>query len=179
MILKIVLILAVLLGLFLLYAATQPSTFRITREILINAPAEAVFAHGNSLQRMQAWSPWKKLDPAAAFTFSGPEAGVDARLEWSGNKHIGAGRQTLTESVPGRLVRSRVEFFRPFAGESDTEFILESVDGQTKVTWGLAGKNNFLSKIMCVFMDQDRMLGGPLSEGLLSLKRLVETGKAG
>ena len=179
MLLKIALVLAVLLGLFLLYAATRPATFRITREILINAPAATVFAHGNSLQRMQAWSPWKKLDPAATFTFSGPETGVGGRLDWSGNKHIGAGRQTLTESVPDRLVRSRVEFFRPFAGESDAEFIVESVDGQTKVTWGLAGKNNFLSKVMCVFMDQDKMLGQPLSEGLLSLKRLVETGQAG
>lgn len=74
---------------------------------------------------------------------------------------------------------SHVEFFRPFAGESDAEFLVESVDGQTKVTWGLAGTNNFLSRIMCVFMDQDKMLGQPLSGGLLSLKRLVETGQAG
>ncbi len=178
MLINIVFIIVVLLGLLLIYAATKPSTFRITREILIAAPVADVFAHGNSLQRMQVWSPWKKLDPAATFTFSGLETGVGGQLDWSGNKHIGAGRQVLIESVPDRLVRSKVEFFRPFAGESEAEFIVENVDGQTKVTWGLSGANNFLSKIMCVFMDQDKMLGGPLSEGLLSLKRLVETGKA-
>lgn len=179
MLLKIVLLLAVLLGLFLLYAARRPAAFRITREIVVNAPAATVFAHGNSLQRMQVWSPWKKLDPAATFAFSGPETGVGGQLEWSGDNRIGAGRQTLTESVPDRRVRSRVEFFRPFAGESEAEFILEEADGRTKVTWGLSGKNNFLSKVMGVFMDQDKMLGAPLSEGLLSLKKLVETGKAG
>ena len=179
MLLKILVVLAVLIGLFLLYAAMQPSTFRITRDIIIAAPAEAVFVHGNSLPRAQAWSPWKKLDPSATFTFSGPESGVGSRIEWAGNNQIGAGRQTITESVPNQRVRSRVEFIRPFAGSSEVEFRLEAINGQTRITWGLAGTNNFLARVICVFMNQDKMLGTPLSEGLLSLKHLVETGREG
>lgn len=177
MLLTVLLALVVLIGLLLIYAATRPSTFRITRDIVIAAPVGTVFPHGNSLQRMQVWSPWKKLDPKATYTFSGPESGVGSRLEWSGNNQIGAGRQTIIESVPDQLVVSRVEFFRPFAGTSEAEFRLEPINGQTRVIWGLSGTNNLLSKVICVFMNQDKMLGTPLSEGLLSLKNLVETGQ--
>lgn len=178
MIIKIILVLAVLLALFLIYAALQPSTFRITRSTVVAAVPDAIFEHVNNLQLGQAWSPWKKLDPAATYTFSGPASGVGCRIEWSGNKDIGAGRQTITESRPGQLVRSHVEFFRPFAGASDAEFSFEPQGGQTKVTWALAGKNNLLAKIFCVFVNQDKMLGTSLAEGLASLKEVVEKPQA-
>lgn len=172
---KVLLILALLIVLVPVVAAlTQPSTFLIVRTIEIAASPEELFAHANSLERTQAWSPWKKLDPAATYTYSGPSSGPGSRLEWSGNKQIGAGRQTIVESVPSRRVRSHVEFFRPFKGESDAVFALDPIGASTRVSWSLAGKNNLLSKVFCLFVNQDRMLGSSLEEGLTALKTLVE-----
>ena len=31
------------------------------------------------------------------------------------------------------------------------------------------GKNNFMGKVMCVFMDMDKMVGGDFEKGLASL----------
>lgn len=175
MLLTLVLIVAAILAVLLILAALKPATFYIARSLEIAAPASAVFPQVNDLRAVQAWSPWKKLDPAAEYKFSGPAAGLGCMIEWSGNKQIGAGRQTIVESQPDRLVRSRVEFFRPFAGESLAEMHLEEKGGRTTATWSLAGNNPYVARLFCLFVSQDKMLGTPLSEGLLSLKALVES----
>jgi hypothetical protein len=38
----------------------------------------------------------------------------------------------------------------------------------------MSGKNGFISKAFCLFMNQDEMIGEPFEEGLTSLKALVE-----
>jgi hypothetical protein len=39
----------------------------------------------------------------------------------------------------------------------------------------MAGKNNFMGKAFCLFMDMDAMVGGDFEKGLASLKGIVET----
>jgi hypothetical protein len=170
----IVLVIVGLLAAFLGYVSIQPATFRIARSVVIPASRETVFSQVNDLGRMQTWSPWKKLDANATYTFSGPSDEVGGSMTWSGNKHIGAGRQTIMESRAPELVRSKVEFFRPFKGESEAEMWLERQGDQTRATWSLAGNNNFLSKLFCVFVNQDKMLGGCLEEGLEQLTAVVK-----
>jgi len=163
-----------LLAVFLLYVALQPSTFRVERSVAVNASASQVFPQVNNLRNTQAWNPWLKLDPAAKVTYEGPAAGVGAASAWAGNSNVGEGRQTITESRPNELVRSRLDFIKPFAGTSTAEFTLKPQGGQTVVTWALFGESNFLSKIFCVFMNQEKMIGGPFEQGLASLKAIVE-----
>ena len=37
------------------------------------------------------------------------------------------------------------------------------------MTWSMTGKNNFIAKAICLFMNQDKMLGGYFEKGLASL----------
>jgi hypothetical protein len=173
---KALLSLVVLLGVFLLYVALQPSTFRVERSIAVAAPAPQIFPHVNNLKNTQAWNPWLKLDPAAKVAYAGPAAGVGASSTWAGDRNVGEGRQTITESRANELVRSRLDFIKPFAGTSTAEFTLKPQGGQTVVTWALFGENNFFSRIFCVFMNQDKMIGEPFERGLASLKAIVEGG---
>src|SRR6266852_2515065 len=104
--LKIILIaLALIVVVFVVIIAIQPSDFRITRSATIAAPPEAVFAQVNDLHNWEAWSPWAKLDPNAKTTYAGPAAGTGAAFAWSGNNRIGEGRMTITESRPNEFVR--------------------------------------------------------------------------
>ena len=67
-------------------------------------------------------------------------------------------------------------FLKPFAGSNDVEFTFKPQGDQTAVTWSFAGKNNFMGKAMCMFMDMDKMIGKDFDLGLAELKRVVEEG---
>lgn len=171
---KIMLVLAILLAGFAAYVALQPSDFRVTRSATIQAPAADVFAHVNDLHKWQDWSPWAKLDPAAKATFEGPPAGPGAVFKWDGNSQVGAGTMTVTESRPSELVRIKLDFVKPMPGTSTTEFTFRPQGNQTTVTWAMFGQNNFPSRAICMFMNQDKMVGGAFEQGLASMKAIVE-----
>ena len=129
----------------------------------------------NDLHTWQDFSPWAKLDPAAKVTFTGPQAGVGSAFTWAGNSEVGEGTMTITESRPAELVRFRLDFLKPMAGTSTADFTFKPTGNQTVVTWSMFGKNNFIGRAFCVFVDMDKMVGGQFEEGLAKLKTLSET----
>jgi hypothetical protein len=42
------------------------------------------------------------------------------------------------------------------------------------VTWAMHGPMPFISKIMCVFIDMDKMVGSDFEKGLADLKKVSE-----
>jgi hypothetical protein len=172
---KIIIIVAVLIAAVLGYAATQPDTFEIRRTANIQAPPEQIFPFLNDLQRAQAWSPYEKKDPAMKRRFSGAESGKGAVYEFEGNKEVGSGRLEILESTPAEKVTIRLDMYEPFAGSNTVEYILEPGDSGTDVTWVMHGAAPFISKVICLFMNMDQMVGKDFEAGLSSLKSLVES----
>jgi hypothetical protein len=175
MLLKVFLVVAAVITVFVIFIAMRPSDFRITRSALISAPPDVVFPHINHLHNWEAWSPWAKIDPSAKSTYEGPPAGVGAVFGWSGNNQIGEGRMTITESQPDSLVRFRLEFFRPFKGTNLAEFTFEPVSGQTRLTWTMSGRYSFIPKAMGLFMNCDKMIGDRFEKGLAELNLIVRS----
>lgn len=174
MIKKILLVIVLLIAGVLIVAAFRPAEFRVVRSTAINAPAASIFPEVNELRRWPTWSPYEKLDPAMQRTFEGPAAGGGAVYAWSGNSNVGAGRMTITESVPAQRIGIKLEFYKPMAGVCQATFAFAPEGGQTRVTWEMTGKNNYLAKIICLFMPMDRMVGGQFALGLADLKKLAE-----
>lgn len=169
MITKILIVLGVLLVVFVIIVALQPSEFRVVRAASISASPAVVFAQVNDLHNWRAWSPWEKLDPAAKNTFEGAPAGTGASLAWAGNNEVGEGRMTITESRPNELIRFKLEFIKPFAATNTAEFTFVPEGDKTVVTWSMAGKNNFMFKAAGLFMNCDKMIGGQFEKGLTDL----------
>lgn len=181
MIKKIVAVFAVLfviIAAFAVYVALQPAEFRIERTATIAAAPADVFGQVNDFHKWEAWSPWAKLDPQAKVTFEGAQAGPGAVFTWSGNDDVGEGRMTLAESRPNELVRIDVAFVKPFEGGNVSEFAFKPDGEQTAVTWTMSGRNGFIGKAMCLFVDMDKMLGGDMEKGLAQMKAVTEA-KAG
>ena len=172
---KIPIALAVIVVIFLVVVALQPSEFRVARSTAVSAPAPAVFAQVNDFHKWQAWSPWQKLDPAMKKTYDGAPAGTGAIYSWSGNKEVGAGRMMLTESRPSDLIRIKLEFIKPFAAINTTEFTFKPEGNQTVVTWSMFGANNFMAKAFGLFMNMDKIVGGDFEKGLAQLKSAAES----
>jgi len=163
---------------FLVVVALQPSDFKVERSATMRTPAPAAFAQVNDFNNWRAWSPWEKVDPALKRQYEGPKAGTGAVYAWQGNKDVGEGRMTITESRPGELVRIKLEFFKPFAATNTAEFSFKPAAGgtseSTAVTWSMSGQNNFFSKAICLFVDMDKMVGGMFEQGLAQMKSVVE-----
>lgn len=170
-----ILLVLVIVGILLLVViAGQPDEFKMSRSAKISAPPEKIFPHVNELKKWDAWSPWAKLDPNAKSTFEGPTAGVGSAMAWSGNKKIGEGRMTITESQPNQLIGLKLEFLRPFKTTNTAEFEFKPSGGGTVVVWSMSGKSNFFFKVFGLFMNCDDMAGRDFEKGLGSLKGVAE-----
>lgn len=175
---KIALGIVALVALLAIVIALQPSEFRVVRSAAMAAPTAEVFAQVNDLQAWRDWSPWEEVDPAMTRTFEGPSAGTGAVYKWSGNDDVGAGAMTITESRPNELVRILLAFTRPMESECDTEFTFKPDGEQTVVTWTMSGRNNFIGKAFCLFVDMDEMCGSQFEQGLAAMKAIAEASPA-
>jgi hypothetical protein len=171
---KVLIAFAAIVAIFLVLAAMQPDTFRISRSATMAAPPEVVFAEVNDFHNWGGWNPWQKVDPAAKYTYSGADSGEGAKFAWDGNDDVGAGRMTITDSEPPRRVGIELEFLRPFAATNQAEFTFEPQAGGTVVTWSMTGVNTFLSKVFGLLLDMDTMVGGEFEKGLSDMKAIVE-----
>jgi uncharacterized protein YndB with AHSA1/START domain len=172
MIKKLLIGLAVIIAIIaivLIAAATRPADFRIERSATLSASPAALFEHVNNHRKFNVWNPFMKLDPNVKSTYDGPEAGVGAVCSWDGNMNVGAGSCTIVESKPNELVRCRMDWKRPMEGTATVDFTFKPEGDKTVVTWTMYGKNNFMGKVMSLFMDCEKMCGPQFEKGLASL----------
>lgn len=168
-ILRILAVLAVAVAIFLVLVALQPSEFRVTRTGIVHASPEKAFAQVNDFHGWGEWSPWAKLDPNAKNTFEGPTAGTGAVFKWDGNADVGAGQMTIVDSKPNERILIKLAFTRPMVSECDTEFAFKPEGENTAVTWTMSGKNDFVGKAFCLFMNMDKMIGSDFERGLANM----------
>jgi hypothetical protein len=174
MVRKILIAIAVVIVLLLIFIATRPGTYRVTRATTIAAPPVVVYAQIADFHRWKAWSPWEKLDPAAKVTYAGPTSGTGAAYAWVGNDKMGEGKMLITEAKPGQEVDIKLDFIKPFEATSSTVFGLEPAAGGTKVTWSMTGENNFMLKAFSLFNDMDATVGKDFENGLSAMKGVAE-----
>ena len=108
------------------FAATRPDSFSLQRSVLIDAPPEKIFALITDFKQWPKWSPWEKLDPNMARTFSGAERGLGVVYAWDSPGKAGAGRMEIKQAAPLSKVVIQLNFIRPFASENTTEFTLQA-----------------------------------------------------
>ncbi len=182
MLTTVVIVAAVAIAAVLVYAATKPDTFIVSRSALIHAAPQDIFPLIDDLHAQSAWSPFEK-DPNMKRTHSGAPRGKGAVYAWDGNRQVGAGRIAIAESVPPSKVVLLLEMERPFKAQNTVTFTLAPAGGaatvstnvSTNVTWAMQGRQPYMAKLFSLVMNCDKMVGGQFEEGLGKLKSLVET----
>ena len=170
----IAVILAIAVAIVLILAATKPNTLRVQRAISIKAPAERIFPLISDFQQWRSWSPYEEKDPAMKRTYSGAERGKGAVYAWDGDKNVGSGRMEILEAAAPQKIVIKLDFFKPFEGHNTAEFTMLPQGDGTHVTWLMHGPANFMSRLIQVFMNLDRMIGRDFEAGLANLKTLTE-----
>lgn len=169
---KILIGLAALIVVFVIVVARQPADFRVERSEVIAAAPAIVRAQIDDFRNWKEWSPWAKMDPDAKVTLSENPVGEGATYAWEGKK-TGAGEMRIAISVPAR-VDMDLKFTKPFKAENKVTFAFLPIHGGTRITWIMTGKNNFVGKAMCLFMNMDKMVGGDFAKGLKEVKHRSE-----
>lgn len=170
----IVAILIVAVVVILLLAASKPDEFSVERSAQINAPPEKIFPLINDLHAWKAWSPWENKDPNMQRTFSDNTVGEGATYAWKGDKNVGEGSMEITGATPNSRIAIALRFLKPFKSESSVEFTLEPSGNTTNVRWVMQGRQIFMGKVMCLFMNMDNMVGKDFEAGLASMKAAAE-----
>ena len=170
----IAVILAIAIAVVLILAATKPNTFSVQRATTIKAPADTIFPLINDFHQWGSWSPYETKDPAMKRTYSGADSGKGAVYAWDGDKNVGSGRmEILDASAPSKIV-IKLDFFKPFEGHNTAEFTMLPQGDGTNLTWVMHGPAVFMSRVMQVFINLDRMIGKDFEVGLANLKKLTE-----
>ncbi len=166
----VAIIAALLVGSFFL-----PQHVSVHRAITIRAEGDVVFVYVNSLREFNEWSPWAVRDPDMELTFTGPESGVGAGMEWrSDEPGVGTGSEVIIESRPYEYVNLSLDFGDQGSGTSD--FRLNTGEGRTRVTWGFETDLGYNPIARYMGLMFDGWIGPDYELGLRRLKSLVETG---
>lgn len=178
-IMKILLgIIGVILLAYMALGVFGKKNYKVEREILIQAPKEAIWKHISNYNNWGAWSPWVNKDSNAVYTFSEEQGGVGAAQSWEGNEEVGKGSMETTKTEGNDLLEYKLQFIEPWEMQSYGGFTLETVDEGTKVTWTDQGNIPFMQRAFMIFMDMDKMIGPDFELGLQKLKEIAENEKS-
>lgn len=169
----IVIAFVILLAIMLIYAATRPDTIHVERSINIKAAPEKIFPFINDFHHWDEWTPYNK-DSAMKKAYSGSVSGKGAMYAWDGNKDVGQGEISITDSMPPHEIALDLHMIKPFEGHSSVVFTLSRSGDSSQVTWSLVGKQNYMAKIMGLIFNMDKMVGGDFEVGLARLKTVAE-----
>jgi hypothetical protein len=81
--------------------------------------------------------------------------------------------EILDAPAPQR-VSIKLDFTRPFEAHNIAEFTLAPAGDTTNVTWSMHGPVPYFGKIIHMFMNMDKMVGGQFATGLADLKAAAE-----
>lgn len=167
-----VLVVAIIVVLAL--AASKPDTFSVTRSTTIKAPPDKIYPLIADFHRWSAWSPYEAKDPAMTRTYGGTPGATGQTYAWSGNRNVGRGSMTLTETSAPTKATLNLDFLEPFEAHNTVVFSLAPQADGTAVRWDMQGPTPFIGKIMHVFINMDKMVGDDFAVGLANLKAVAE-----
>lgn len=155
-----------------------PRNIRVVRNTSISANPTTVYNIVNDLKTYDGWMPWNKIDSAMTKEYGPTTTGEGAWYTWkSDNKNVGEGKITITESVPAKIVKTRIDF-KGFDNPGLSGWELTDKNGSTDISWYMdsdMGKNPY-GHIIGLFMD--KMIGSDFEKGLTDLKKLAESAPA-
>ncbi len=159
------LVVLLLVGLFL------PRQVHVERQLTMKVPPEVVFDRVNHLPTWSEWSPWFAAEPDAVYTFSGPEQGVGATMQWKGQV-VGEGSQRIAVANRPGEIETELDFGQQGLAKAGWRFAASELG--TDVTWTLDTDMGFnpISRYFGLLMD--RMLGPDYEKGLAKLKEVCE-----
>jgi uncharacterized protein YndB with AHSA1/START domain len=173
----IVIVSLVAAGGLVMAAMFAPVQYTVARETTINKTPEEVYAYAKLLKNQNEWGPWFKKEPTMNQEFRGTDGQPGFTVVWKGqNPETGEGEQEIKKLEEGKRIETELRFKAPFAATANSYITTEPAGpGQTKVKWEMQGSMPRPMNIMLLVMNMDEAVGKDFSEGLASMKQVLES----
>ena len=153
-----------------------PRTIHVERTMSLNASKKTVFNQVNTLENWVRWFPLVKMDTAVQLVFSGPVAGVGAKLKWlSSDKNVGNGSVSIISGFSSDSLEVVFDFAEKGKSTGRFRFIKENQNTNVSVRIESDLGMNPLSRWFGLFSD--RLIGPDIEQGLFNLNHLVQETK--
>jgi Polyketide cyclase / dehydrase and lipid transport len=162
-----------LVGILAAVALGLPAHVTVNRSVVINAPEGVVFSYLNNLHSFADWSPWGVRDPQMAVSYSGPETGKGAKIQWTSTApSVGTGSMEIIESEPNRHIDLAVNFN---GLDGTSSFDVGPSGSGSKVNWafGYDSGSSPLKRWKALMLDS--FVGAEYRTGLDRLKEKIES----
>lgn len=165
-------ILVVLIGLYVVAAIVAPSSLKVERSIVVDAPASQVYPNVVCFENWEPWNPWDDMDPTNTNEYSENQCSVGSWYSWKGDQ-TGEGKQTLEEARENEYLKTSLVFSE--APEPQTsEWYFEETEEGTKVTWNFIGtETDFFSRPANLMGEY--FISAAYESGLATLKEVAES----
>jgi len=169
---RLVLGLAALGGVLAAVAVGLPAHVTVARSVVANAPESVVFPYVANLHHFKDWSPWASRDPQLQLTYSGPESGKGARVDWvSQVRSIGTGSMEITNADPNKTIELAVNFN---GVEGTSNFDIAPSGSGSKVTWSFGYDSGSSPVKRWKALALDGFVGAEYRAGLDKLKAKID-----
>jgi hypothetical protein len=171
----LILLVAVLLGLFFIITFFLPKDYRVERAVEIAAGAPLIYSQVIDLEVWQEWNPWHELDPDMVVEYGDSRSGPGASYVWRSDI-AGNGAMTIIGAAPLEEVRFEIIFDGYEELPSYSTIRIEPLEGDAacRVIWSFEGTvgENFFARWMTVMAD--KFVGPSYETGLQALKQRCE-----
>lgn len=129
-------ILALVIVLFLIYAAMSPKAITVKKEVIVNVPKDQVFSYIRSIKNVSSQTVWQAKDPEVKKMYRGTDGQVGSVYRWGSEmKDVGVGEQEIIDIQDGKSVTSELRFEKPFEMKDLATMYVEDVSAGTKLIW--------------------------------------------
>lgn len=172
---KIAIVLVVVLVAFAIFVQTRKNTFSYQVSGVINATPEKIFPFISDMRLGDQWSPYEKgIEMKKEYIGEANQIGGKMLFE---SKDSGSGSLEIMQIVQNDKVDYKLIMTAPFYAENIITYRLVPEEAGTRFVWNMSGENNFLGKLIGVFIDCEKMMNDTNMKGINNLKELVEQSK--
>lgn len=172
----VLIIIAVLLAIVFIGAASLSNEYTIARSTSINRPVQDVFAYIKLLKNQEQYNKWVMTDPNARITMRGVDGAPGAVYAWdSDNKQMGKGEQEIKAIAEGKSIDHEIRFEKPFKSVCWVRLNTTPISGnETTVQYSFGGVRSFGMKIPHFLFNLSKVLGKDVEISLANLKKVLE-----
>jgi len=140
-----------------IYIAVQPNSYAFERSRVIKAPTPVAYNIVNDYKEWPRFSPWIEKDENAEINYGEKTVGEGANYSWDGDV-LKAGNMMTENTVSNTSIKQQINF-TDHNSSATINWTFKPVERGTKVTWGMSGEQDFMTKAMVA-------LSGPVEESL-------------
>ena len=169
------LILIVLIG-GSIYIATKDGDYKFEETQVFNAPQEIVFNEVNNLKNWEYWDPWNQESDHLIISYGDTLQGEGAMFSWEGDE-IDDGKIITIEAKPFKEITQEITLTQTFTNTTSKMYWhFETLENnQTKVTWGMEGKQSFKEKLSFLLTKESltQIMRPKLEKGISEMQKVI------